>query len=443
MSDEKPAGITGTISGWIKAAVTSVIGLLSGAFIMYLTPVVNNAIKPAKPVANFATQASGLAVQFSNRSTGGVQGWWDFGDGSALEPFDPKLETAKHAYAKSGTYNVKLSLTSHIGEESDRTASVMVDADSVPRPEIASFQLIPLDKNERAPATYRLLSQVKNASFCLLSVGDSRPIEVIGDGASQERYITYDEMGSFTVRLAAVNGKQLVEQTKTIYVSPNDESEPTAKLQVVYEAVLVERLPRDWRMYCGWEADPKASVSPFRREHPADLGCTIVSAELVNKDDKSAAARNLKLEIAPDKSKVIVTGELVKPRALLAPKAPPPHWLAEVKVVMEHRSLPQTINRGDVTIPVNLNTAMKIPMQPVGDGWEIIRKQVSLQLWDGGRKVWEGSQAVANAKVTLNNKACLVTATPQSDSMLLRIDAPVGPIRPASFVRPSVLPKQP
>src|ERR1019366_9701764 len=88
---------------------------------------------------------------------------WDFGDGSALEPFDPKLETVKHAYAKSGTYSVKLSLASVIGEESDRTATVTLDADSVPTPEIALFQLIPLDKNERAPATYRLLSQVKNA----------------------------------------------------------------------------------------------------------------------------------------------------------------------------------------------------------------------------------------------------------------------------------------
>jgi PKD domain len=442
MSEEKPAGITGTISGWIKAGITSVVGLLSGAFIMYLTPVVNNAIKPAKPVANFATQASGLAVQFSNRSTGGTQGWWDFGDGSALEPFDPKLETVKHTYPKTGTYSVKLSLASIIGEESDRTATVTLDADSVPTPEIALFQLIPLDKNERAPATYRLLSQVKNASFCILSMGDTRRMEVIEGGATLERYITYDEMGSFNVRLAVVNGKQLVEQTKTVYVGPGDDSDTMAKLQVVYDAVLVERLPKDWRVYCGWQADLKASVSPFRKEHLAEAGYTIASAELVNKND-NPTARNLKLEIAPDKSKVIVTGELVKPTGRLAPNTPPPHWLAEVKVVMEHRSLPQSINRGDVTMPITLNTAMKIPMQPLGNGWEIVHKQVNLQVWDAGRKVWEGNQAVANASITLNNKVCVMNMTPQSDAMLLRIDAPapVGPIRPASFVRPLGLPK--
>src|SRR5712664_2822296 len=108
MSDEKPEGVKGTVGGGAKAVITSIVGLVSGAVIMYLTPVVNNAIKPAKPVANFATQATGLSVQFNNRSTGGTQGWWDFGDGTALEPFDPKLEIVNHAYSKPGTYNAKL-----------------------------------------------------------------------------------------------------------------------------------------------------------------------------------------------------------------------------------------------------------------------------------------------------------------------------------------------
>ena len=92
MDEEKSAGIKGTLSGWIKAVLTSIVGLVSGALLMYLTPLVNNAIKPAKPLANFAAQLNGLNVNFSNRSTGAVQGWWDFGDGTALEPFDPKVE---------------------------------------------------------------------------------------------------------------------------------------------------------------------------------------------------------------------------------------------------------------------------------------------------------------------------------------------------------------
>ena len=446
MADEKPAGVSGTISGWIKAAVTSVIGLLSGLAIMYLTPVVNQVIKPAKPVSNFATQITGLTVQFNNRSTGGIQGWWDFGDGTALEPFDPKLETVKHTFAKPGTYSVKLTLSNLLGEENDRTAQVAIDADATPAgPEIAQFDLVPLDKTrERAPAIYRLLSRVKNANFCILSCGDTRPMEVIPDAANQERYVTFDEMGSYTVRLAAVNGKQLVEQTKTIFVGPNDSNDPTAKLLVTYEAVKVERLEKVVRIHCGWQGDTTQKASAFRKERPVDPDCKVISAELVN-NITDAKVRNVKWEVSPDKSKVIVSGELQRPTGNLPAGARAVDWVAEMKVVMERRSGPRSINRGDVAMSVNLKGTITLPMQPLEKDYEIVRKQVSLQLWDGERKAWEGSKGVTNAKVMLNNQSCLVTAIPQQDSFVLTI-APMatpGPIRPVSFERNPLFLKKP
>jgi hypothetical protein len=97
-------------------------------------------------------------------------------------------------------------------------------------------------------------------------------------------------------------------------------------------------------------------------------------------------------------------------------------------------------------------------MQPLEPGWEIVGKQIGLELWDGARKVWESSKAVTNAKVMLKNQACLVTATPQNDGMLLKIDAaggavtvPATPaslqkgptIRPAGFDRNPFLPTRP
>src|SRR5262245_23580051 len=111
MADEKPSGVTGLVGGWVKTLLASAVSLVSGAVIMYLTPVVNNAIKPPKPVSNFAAQVSGTTVNFNNRSTGGVEGWWDFGDGSALEPFDPKVENVTHVFPRAGAFQVKLSLT--------------------------------------------------------------------------------------------------------------------------------------------------------------------------------------------------------------------------------------------------------------------------------------------------------------------------------------------
>ena len=72
MAEEKPAG---KLSGWVKAMLTSVLGIMSGAALMYLTPLVNNVIKPAKPVPNFAQQTNNLTVTFNNRSTGGRPGF--------------------------------------------------------------------------------------------------------------------------------------------------------------------------------------------------------------------------------------------------------------------------------------------------------------------------------------------------------------------------------
>jgi hypothetical protein len=458
MSDEKPKGVAGTISGWIKALVTSVIGLVSGALIMYLTPLVNSTIKPAKPVANFAVQLNALTAEFNNRSTGATQGWWDFGDGSALEPFDPKLETVKHSYAKPGTYNVKLALQNLIGDESERATPVVIDASSAPKPEIEFFELFKITQGDSAPVTYKLVGKVKNAGFTILSAGDNRPTEIL-DGANQERYLTFEDMGAFTVRLAAVNGKQLVERTKDVYIPPADSMAPTAKLHVTYQAVKVVRTsPRLWTIPCSWPTDAKESVVSVRKEYLAHDGYSIVSAELINKDERNSPARKMSLEIAPDKKKVVLTGEMSKPGGFLAAKLMPPTWVAQVKVVLERRSPPETRNLGDVVMSVDLNTTTKIPMQPLEPGWEIVGKQIGLELWDGARKVWESRKAVTNAKVMLKNQACLVTATPQNDGMLLKIDAaggavtvPATPaslqkgptIRPAGFDRNPFLPTRP
>src|SRR5690242_16927654 len=120
MAEEKSGG------GWFKGLVTTVFGLVSGAGIMYLSPLIDKVIKPSKPLANFAVQNQGLEVTFQNHSTGGVEGWWDFGDGSALEPYTPDQNQIPHKYEKPGTYTVKLSLRNLIGDENDRTVNVNV-----------------------------------------------------------------------------------------------------------------------------------------------------------------------------------------------------------------------------------------------------------------------------------------------------------------------------
>src|SRR5262245_26643468 len=99
MSTE-PATVTGKLSGWLKTLVGTVAGMPSGAVVMYASPWLEKAVKPAKPRANFQVEPpEGLAVTVSNRSVNWIEGWLDFGDGSALEPVTPDRDSQPHLYA--------------------------------------------------------------------------------------------------------------------------------------------------------------------------------------------------------------------------------------------------------------------------------------------------------------------------------------------------------
>ena len=125
MSEKEPESKEGAKKGgWLKTIFGTLAGLLSGAIMMYASPLLDKIIKPAKPVANFAVESDNLTVSFHNRSSGGTEGWWDFGDGSALEPFVSTQESVSHTYARPGVYSVKLSVRNLFNEENDRSASV-------------------------------------------------------------------------------------------------------------------------------------------------------------------------------------------------------------------------------------------------------------------------------------------------------------------------------
>ena len=220
MADEKP-----TKSNWLKALGTSVFGLVSGAVLMYTTSFVNYFVKP-KPLANFAYQAQGLEVTFSNRSTNANQGWWDFGDGSTLEPFSSDRETITHKYPRPGVYTAKLSLTNLFGDQNDRSVPVTLDdSQHGPSPAIEKFTVTSLKPDLTAPVTLRVESAVKNASLSIWSAGDVRPLEIMQDpAANQDRLVTFTEPGTYSIRLVAVNGKEAVEKTEKITVAKGNDS---------------------------------------------------------------------------------------------------------------------------------------------------------------------------------------------------------------------------
>jgi len=203
MSDEKPAGVQIDHRRWIKALVYSISALFRRR---YHVPDAGRQQRHQAGQAGRQLRDPGHGPdrRIQQPHHGAVQGWWDFATGPALEPFDPEGGYRQASVCQAGTYNVKLAVTNLLGDEADRTAPVVRHVDVCLKPEIALFELIPLDRFERAPCTYRLLSKVKKRDVLDSLVGDDRPMEVIEDAVTPGTAHHVQEMGSFNVRLAAV-----------------------------------------------------------------------------------------------------------------------------------------------------------------------------------------------------------------------------------------------
>src|SRR5580700_6848929 len=156
----------------LKPIAGPFIGLASGAAMMYASAIVNQVVKPAKPLANFAVETDGLSATFHNRYAG--VGWWDFGDGSALEPATADQESITHTYLKPGTYSAKLTVLNFVGDQNDRAVPVEVSVQSTMNPApplIVGLDATPGSSDHSAPATFRIFAQTANAERCLWDLG--------------------------------------------------------------------------------------------------------------------------------------------------------------------------------------------------------------------------------------------------------------------------------
>jgi PKD repeat protein len=419
------SGKSGLFSGLIKGAFTSVFGLISGAMLMYVTPLFNNAIKPGKPIANFSCQVEGLSATFTNRSTNAASGWWDFGDGSALEPFSPKQDTIKHVYPKAGNYAVKLSLQNLIGEDGERSVNVAVDPNTAPTPTIESFVVLPLTPGGCAPAAYQIKAKIKNADRCIWSLGESKSLEISDDvAATQDRYVTFEDPGMYTIRLIAANGKQTTEQSKVVTVGWTDRSDTMAKLRVSYEVVQVDRKPTSLFLKPDLNANLKSGDTiPFVVERFLPRvwqDYQIVSAEFANKDLSKEPVKDLKVEVAAEKNKIKMTGEFVKSRSFLS-RAPHSWDGAEVKLIVEKRSAPMQRQCNLMPMPLNVPGSTSIPIESLNDGWQVTKRNLNLEVWDGKKLVWSGDRMPTNAVLQVKNRAVRVNAREQNNQIVLDV----------------------
>jgi PKD repeat protein len=232
--------------GWLKAAVLGVLGLSGGAAGTYVTAVVEKIAKPPLPVANFAASTDGLTLTCQNHASGD-SGWWDFGDGSPLEPFSPETPSVTHAYTKPGTYSVKLIVRNFTADENQRSVPVEVaevGKDGPNAPSVSDFTIRSVSPVAVAPATFRVTAEVKNAEHCIWDFGDGR-LEVADAGGKIDRLVTFEKSGAFLVQLFVHNGKQAAKQVSTVKVEAPDNGALTAVLTVTDTGTRTERVVRN------------------------------------------------------------------------------------------------------------------------------------------------------------------------------------------------------
>jgi PKD repeat protein len=425
--------------GWLKLAVGAVGGIASGVVAMYVTAAVNWVAKPAPPVANFRFDTAGLIVQFHDMSTGG-QGWWDFGDGSPLEPVSSDRPTVPHTYPQSGDYTVKMTLHNILGEAHERSVTVRLSAKAAAETtRVVSLEAVPISPGGYAPATFRLTSKLSNAQLCVWDLGDEQPMEVVtGPGEGQDRLVTFRRPGRHLIRLAAVNGPNNDQKSQTVTVQPPPAGALTAMLTVSDSATQVDSVTHQHVFAASFPPQQTGNSYHFECQAAAQTGYSFADVKLTTgnlapqmagktelaldvKALKLPRVQNLKLQFPLDRTTLKLTGELVKDATAPKGKAEIPRILLPVELT-EQRQLPtaQSLLAGTVTLTVPRGatpSSGSIPLPKMPSNWVNPKRTLRLDLYDGEKVLWQGADLPQNQVVIMGQKRYRLNATRVGESV--------------------------
>lgn len=419
MSQTSNTSTVGKILNLFKTAVSGLLGLLSGAFLMYLSPVLEQVIKPTKPVPNFAYHVKGLEVTFENRSTGS-EGWWDFGDGSALEAFVADQRNISHVFPEPGEYRVKLILRNVLGEESEREVSLRLTETLPGPPKIAQFAVEPLEPNRYAPATFRVKASVVNANACFWIRDDGPPVEMIKDGLEQqERYVTFAKAGKYQVRLVAIQDKKIVEQVQTVDVNPPAFGDLLAIIRMQAEGIKVSNVDRQINEKIVFENAEKLDVVPFSREIAAWQEGKIVEA-ITAEPVSVPYIRNAKFTIVREGAAAVLTGEFI-PAKYEAQSSTTPHWVVPVVIRQESLSKKTTLNCDPIVAHLSNPGSALVPLPKVPNDWQILQQSIQLEVYENGQRIWSGVELPERAAIMSQNRPCQLTAAKQDTNLRIEV----------------------
>jgi PKD repeat protein len=412
---DSPAAKPGKLSGLVKGIFGTATGIATGALVMYLSPLFDKVVRPSKPVANFQVQKEGFTVTLANRSAGAEEGWWDFGDGSALEPVTEEQPSIRHTYAGPGTYTARLKVKNFLGEESERVVAIVLESPTAAAPAILNLEAVPVSPVPYAPATFRVAGLASNTELCVWDYGDQRPLEITPEAADkQEKMVTFNKPGDYTIRLAAFNGSQVVEKRTTVRVAEPPRGMVTAILRVSEQATQVIRKETEPVVVINDNrARSPGNVQQINRPIQAEPGFEIVAAQVVQ---PGKGSKDLALTVAADRRSALLTGQYVKDK-----NQPAASLVVKVKLIQELRR-PVTRPPQPVTTLLTVPGAGVLPLPPVPPNWVNVQRQLRLEILDGDRNVLPPGPGLPPATVlTLQQRTCRLMATTQGDQVRINL----------------------
>jgi PKD repeat protein len=366
---------------FLRTILIGVFGLGTGTLVTYATAIFDSVVKPL-PVANFSVAADGLAITAQNHASGD-NGWWDFGDGSPLEPFAADQPQVLHTYASPGTYSVKLIVRNVLGKENDRSVNVDVKTttkDEPPAPVIAGFNVTAVSPANMAPATFKVAAEVTHADHVVFDLGDGR-VEVAESG-KVEKLVTFDKAGSFPIQLVALNGKSAVKQSSSVKVDAPPDGTLMAVVTITDGGSQMSRHSRNETMVV---PAPRDKTMTFSRNVWARPGHTLVDAKLTKPDVPDV--KDLKLTISADKRSAAISGEFVNQTAGKVGA----DVLIPLSITEEHpsRRAPGTMHASAALQmqPGNKATAV-IPLPPLSANTQAVSRKIDVevrQIGPGGK----------------------------------------------------------
>src|SRR5262249_37340729 len=172
----------------------------------------------------------------------------------------------------------------------------------------------------------------------------------------QDKFVTFTKPGGYVIKLVATNGAAHTERSEVVNVNEPPPGTLAAVLTVKDDGTRVETSNQSFTFEATFPSNLKDTVCRFEKLAPAKIGYELKEVRVATGSGQGArlipgailpldanalgatGARNLQLQIAPDRHSVKLTGELVKDSAAAKGKGPMPTVVFPVVLVQQRKS---------------------------------------------------------------------------------------------------------